>query len=395
MATRAKLQTVEDDDDENGADEWRAPIGAAAALATQQEQQDENMVERLRAMLAQDVGSAGLKRVSLFRVDPKSPNMIWCANYDPAEFADGDMGMIREQYGPGLYEARVIGSQGIATKGRFQIAAVVGNPTAPGASRNDEATMMLTQMLQRMSEQNNAILQALTTRPDPQAEMLRNLEMLRMMRETFAPAAPSAPSAPAVDPVAQITSLLGAVRALKDASGEFQSEKPDSTSQLMGLAGSVVEMVKSNMPQRDTMQQPIMLPPSLAAPVTRPRLHQNSSDAAQTHADENAVSSPVTNPSPESEQPMSVEMMILRGTLKGLVALAEAKADPEKGGAYIFEKLPDELTQYLDLENSVEILCAFALKFGVDLSAHVDWLNSARTVALRLFAEDAALPDEE
>ena len=381
MATRPRVvnpETVNED-----GEEWRVPVGTVAEVETPDEESD--LLERLRGMLSQSGTTGAVQRVSLYRVDPKSPNLIWCANYTPTEFADGDLSMIREQWGPGLYEARVIGAKGISTKGRFQIANAVQSVGAVAV--HNPGNDALAQALQSLANSQAAILQALNTRPDPQAEMLRNLDMLRMMREAFAPP-PAAPVGPAVDPVQQITSLLGALRALKEASGEFQTENDEGgPGQLMGLAGSVIDLVKGNMQPQG--MQPMQLPPSLSMPPHRVRIAHNPSEAgAEGHAQDDAA--PISSPVAETAHvPETMEILILRGTLQGLLKLAERKASATVGGEYIAEKLPAELLPYLDLPNWFEILSRFALQLGITtLGDHQEWLTTARDEAIRILDED-------
>lgn len=366
MATRKTTPAAPPaaDDDTPARDatgEWRVPVSARAelaALAAEDESEAEEMAigERVRLLLSQ----TGADRVTLklYRIDPKTRRLPWCCDYTPDEFANGDLEMIRNQWGPGEYEMRVIGSTGIIAKPRFQIAspyAMINPHAAPPTqpAQNSE----LAQVLAMLAQGQQQIMQMLAQKP----EAPNMLETLRLAKEFLqpAPVAPVAPAAP-VDPLSQITQLAAAMRAMKEISGEF-NPPPDGDNPL-SLAGPLIGMIGEAIKGRQVQHEP--------QPV--PMLHAPAS---------------INEPAPQvANESQEMSILALRSVAQQLCNMADAKADPADGGRLIHQALPDEMIPYLSLPNWFEILASVA----PEMTPRRAWIEAAKLHAASLFAADQA-----
>jgi len=372
MATRRVNTTPAEDVPIKGADgEWRMPVSAQQALAAvaESELEDEDAAElaigeRVRLLLA----STGGERVTikLYRIDPKSRAMPWCCDYTPEEFQNGDLEMVRQQWGPGEYEARVIGSRGIIAKPRFTIASpyalVMHNPAQQQQAPQPPQQSELAQALAMMAQTQNMILQTLQgMQQAPQGGgMIEALGMLKTAREILQPAAP----APAVDPLASFTQIAAAMRTMRELSQEINPPTASDPDNPLSLAGPIIEMIKTAMQNRQGQPQQF---PAIAPP---PSLQDN----------------------PMPEQPINQQQetaqMILSGAVSQLVALATENADPKAGGEFIYNGLPGDLIPYLSYPNWFEILSSVAPA----LVPHRAWIEQAKAHADTLFAAEDSTP---
>ena len=138
-----------------------------------------------------------------------------------------------------------------------------------------------------------------------------------------------------------------------------------------------------------------MLPTVLDLVKTAMASRTPAADAMQSFPPLELPASLQDNPAPQSAPIQSTEgepvgILVLRGLLSQLLALAEAAKPTEEGADFIVEKLPDELLSYLELPNWSDILCSFA----PGCRAHLPWLTAARNRALEILNEPEA-PDEK
>ena len=366
-ASSATTATAEDVPVKGADGEWRMPVSAQNALAAlaESELEDEDAAElaigeRVRLLLAQTGG----ERVSikLYRIDPKSRSMPWCCDYTPEEFQNGDLEMIRQQWGPGEYEARVIGSRGIIAKPRFTIASpyalVNHNPIQQQAAQQPAASSELSQALQMMAQTQAMILQTLQgMQQAPQGSgMADALGLLRTARDILQPAS----SAPPVDPLASFTQIAAAMRTMRDLSQEINPPAATDPDNPLSLAGPIIDMIKTAMQQRQGVPQQF---PAIAPP---PSLSENP--VQDSHHD----------------QQQETAQMILNGAVSQLVKMATANDDPKNGGVFIYNGLPSDLIPYLSYPNWFEILSSVAPA----LTPHRAWIEQAKAHADTLFAAE-------
>lgn len=363
MATSRKTATPASDTpaDDAAPGDWRIPVSArqelaalaAAELNEENDAEELAIGERVRLLLSQ----SGDERVTLklYRLETKTRRMSWCCDYTPDEFANGDLEMVRNQWGPGEYEMRVIGSRGIVAKPRFQIASPYAliNPHAAQVAQPVAQNSELAQVLGMLAQGQQQILALLSQKPE-QPSML---ESLRLAKEFLQPA-PVAPVAP-VDPLAQITQLAAAMRAMKEISGEF-SPPPSDPDNPMTLAAPLISMIGDAIKARNggavDQVQPM---PMLQTPAS-------VIEHAETQPGQDAM------------------ILILKGAAQKLCQMADANADPKNGGEFIHQTLPDELIPYLSLPNWFDILSSVA----PEMVARRAWIESAKLHADTLFAAD-------
>jgi hypothetical protein len=372
MATRTKANAnpPEGADGGEGAEmAWGVPIpGTGGALtAPPSVARDENGEIEPGQKIVMLLSGGGLPDETSVRVYKRIPNSqryAWCKNYSAHEFLSGDLEMIRNEWGPGEYSIRVYGTP----RGMEREDITISAPNIPGNAANAVPTQIANQqqsemarVLEKISEQNAAVLAALSQKPDPMQNMSVMLDMARSMREAFgisgAPAAAAAPAPAPVSALQQITEMAAAMRAFREVAKEMgDGDKPDADNP-MSLLGQITDLVKAGIGARTNA-------PALPAPIQPMQIPQTLQDAA-----------------PTSEEPGT---MVMKGTLAALLALKNQGGTVEQGGEFIAEKIPDELLPYLDLPNWFDILCRYA----PELAPHGEWVKAATAHAITLLRSE-------
>lgn len=386
MATRPRAAPAPEvlDPPPNGA-EWRAPAGPAANALTAPDLEDlddegEDAAERIRQMLAT---SGGDVRVKVYRTDPRTARLQWCCDLHPREFETGGLDEIRAAWGAGDFEVRVIGPKGIMGRSRFSIAKQENPTQLATAQVATTVDPTLAAILGKMAESQAVMMELVKSiaekpAPDPTASMSAALGLMKDMREAMGLNAPPPPAPPVSDPATMLGTLVNAFKTMKEAASEFGA-KPEPEDSLTGLAGKVIEMVGPQLgqalPQLLQGGAPSQPLPTIVAPA--------SLSAAPV------ASNPVNETAPEPDMPTPIEVLVLRGTLQGLIEQARADGPTEKGGEFIADKLPQEMLPYLDLPNWSEVLQAAAVHIGVPIPVEcLPWIDRARQHALKLLSED-------
>jgi len=339
--------------------------------ADEAEETELSVIDRMRALMSQ----SPTERIKLKCYRARNGSLEWCDDFTPEEFEDGDLKMIRDRHGPGKYEFRLMTSKGIARRIQVHIAPAADVvQTAQPVAQNSE----LSQVLAMLAQGQQRLMEALTEKPDPMASMQQMLAMAASMREAFGM---NQNAAPPQNPMAMLKEVLEAAREVKATAHELGADdKPQADpSDPMSMLPGIVELVKTAMqgnaqqqPQHMQPLPPLMIPDSMANPI-------------QTH-----------HPAPVIEQtvqpePETVENLIVKGLLEDLCQLAVDGKPPADGAAFIFEKLPDELIDMMSHRYWFEIV---SMRFAL-VKPHEKWLREAKAEADKLFAEDAARPDDE
>jgi len=323
------------------------------------EEVEETATDRVASILrrAHDSGGGQLR---VYKIDKGS--LVWCETYTPEQFEAGDLPMLRDTFGPGDYELRLYGPHpvtskyGVIAKTRVVIAQAL--KTAPDVRRDDG----LAQVLATIAEGQRAMLQALTERPaqkDPTEEMTKMLGLMVTMRQAMGIDA---------QPRSQITEIVSAIRELREASDEINPDKeaPDS---LLGALPGVLEVVKAGMAQQQAQPQAmplVELPPSIAsAPIPQPQPIQQP------------------DPQPNEEQAVFNPLVILqlKAYLRTLIKMAEDNKPIDTGAQFVYDKLPDEIVELMNLDNWFDLL--YEVAPGVE--NHKIWLTKVRDQALTMF----------
>jgi len=296
----------------------------------------------------------------------------YCRKYSPAEFEEGSFEILRDQFGPGEYELRLYATHPdtrkfvIRNSTRIKIAENK-NPdiSAPGLPNG------LSQVLSTIANGQQQMLNALVEmkqapQKDPMEEMTKMLSMMTMMREAMGLGGNREKSS--------IGEIVGAIKELRGAAQEIMpaDKEPDS---LMSMLPKVLELVSAG--QAAQLAQPPAMPP-VEMPTT----------FAQAQPPQ-----PPQPPQPDPMQPYqpqetqeqtdmkAITMLKLRGYLKQLVLLAEQNKSTDEGAKFVYDVLPDELVEIMDLPNWFELLSVVA----PEVKAHEAWMRETREKSLKLF----------
>jgi hypothetical protein len=264
--------------DATPAEGWELQMPSAAAVALPPEDDEETILDRLRSMQGEE---RDRMKVKVYRKVIGGTGLEWCTDYTVPEWEEGDIARVRQEWGPGNYELRVVsmGKRGILLRDHFRIAPnrePVAPVVAPQSSELADVVRMLAEGQQR-------ILEAVSQRPDPTAQLQGTLALMASMREAMGLNTPPPPPPPASDPAAMLGQLVGAIKTLRE---------------VAALPAPPV--------------QPLDLPQSLQEP-----------------------------------QEDGMNILRLRKQLGEMIALAVSGQPPEKGGEYAADNLPDELLPHL------------------------------------------------
>jgi len=174
-----------------------------------------------------------------------------------------------------------------------------------------------------------------------------------------------------------IGEIVGAIKELRGAAAEIlpQEKEPDS---LMSMLPKVLEMVSAGQ-QAQLAQQPVMMPEVQMPPGIAQAQPPMQPPAAPPQPD---PTQPYQPPETQEQADMkALTMLKLRGYLKQLVILAETKKTTDEGAKFVYDVLPDELVEIMDLPNWFELLSVVA----PEVKAHEVWLRETREKSLKMF----------
>ncbi len=371
MATRRKTAAQEWAANELMALE--AAQAAAAAEAEPEEPIEETPTERISTLLSLANGE-DKAYIACYRLNKGT--LEYCKRYQPTEFEDSSFDLIRDDFGAGEYELRLYGNDPrtnrwtLRKRTRIQMAEVPKKP--------DQAALPngLSQVLSTIAQGQQQMLDALVTmkqqpQKDPMDEMTKMLSMMSMMREAMglnqAQPAPSGKSS--------ISEIVEAIKELRGAAAEVMPEKEEPG--LMAMLPKVIELVAAGQQAQQSQQMTTMEPAyqtevgGVLSPVTMPAAFQT----AQANPEQ-------PNQDDDDMNPMTAWK--LRGYLKNLVGYAKRDAPIEEAAVYVYEKIPDELIDIMELPSWFMVLSAVAS----EVRPHEVYLTSVRDRAMALMNED-------
>lgn len=402
--------------DENGViQEWgavpasiaqRTALAAAAAPPDDDEEEaEEPPVERIMRLIGEQTDPEQRTRIQLWRVHPEN-GLQYCADYQPAQFEAGGFQAIRKHWGAGTYEIRLYGCR--PGSKRFVVIAkpqvtIEADPHDTGeperaAHAAEALNPQLAAVLAGIQATQQAIVEALTQRPNPAAQMQETLALIASMREAF-----GMNGAPAAEPKSSVKELLEGLRELREAQDLLQpgggADKEESeTSRLLTLAGSVVSIVKdagANAPMQPV--QPLRVPHTIdaapaapAAPVAaapaRPRPATSSPTTPSTAQLVNpaqlaSVAAPAAVVEPQQPE-LSAEERAFMEKFAETLQRAAANAPVSETAEWMYEWLPDELLGMMALPSWWRVL----LDAFPDVAPHQAWLTAVRNELLALHA---------
>ena len=366
MATRRKT----------AAQEWAAnelmALEAAQAQQEAQEAQTEEPVEetpfeRISGLLNLASGEEKCF-IQCYRLNKGA--LEYCKRYQPNELEDQSFDIIRDDFGPGDYELRLYASDPRTNRWLLRKRTRVQMADAP--KKPDQAALPngLSQVLTTIAQGQQQMLDALVQmkqqpQRDPMEEMTKMLSMMSLMREAM-----GMNQAQPASSRSSIGEIVDAIKELRGAAAEVMPEKEESND-LMGMLPKVLDLVTAAQGQQ------------AAQPTEMAPMHQ---------VDTGAVLSTVTLPPAfqtaaqpqESEDMNPLTLLKLRGYLKTLVGYAERSAPVAEAAQFVYDKLPDDLIDMMELPTWFELLGAVA----PEVKPHEAYLTKVRDQALTMFSED-------
>lgn len=373
--TQTGPETIDNDEGLTADSAVRLMRTNPAPESVDSEDDEQTLLEKMQALLADT--PADKVRIKLYRV-PKpgaiDRRFLWCQDYTPDEFADSDLEGIRAKWGPGDYQLRLIGSRGVVKAQTVSIAA----PSTPATSTGQPSE--IAQAIAMLAENQARMLEALTHRPDPQASMRETLTLMTLMRDAMGiNNANAAPAAAAPNPMEMMREVFSMVREAKSAAKELAAEEgsepapTDPLAMLPKLLDLVGGAMKQNAAQPAQMLPPLQIPQTVAA-APMPSVGTDPS------ASNDLVSSPQTQPVKQ----MTAEQIMIMGNIDTLCRMADAGIEPQKGGEYIADNLPDDLLDHLEHPQWFELVSGIFPQ----LKPREQWIRAAKEHADKLLSED-------
>jgi hypothetical protein len=380
MAPRAKpaAQTVLDPAEHFTGTSNQFPIANGSPLIDDEEEFEQSPADRIAVMLGELRGDDRAK-VKLYKLD--SGQAAWCEDFTPEAYEDGGLPMIRVKWGPGTYRVVLYGSHGGGQYGIRARAEVRLMPEASDAPRvagnEDRVIAAITQSSQSQMEMMRALIDKLSDRPDPTAQMTQTFALMTQMREAMGinTATAAAPS---------ISQVLDDLRKMQKAAQDFgkpaEPEKKDDDllTMLAPLLPKLLESVQNRGGQINAQPMPhIALPASFAVgPVATP--------APELAGAAPVASAPSENPQTPDDDEAEV-MKMYSALMFYYNGLAKRGSDPIAAAATFYDQIPDEGLTVLQSDGWWEPFLAFS----PGSAPYREWFTKVRDEIVRLIAEDA------
>lgn len=328
---------------------------------------EETATDRVSAMLAQ---ASGYDRAEVNVYRMVNGAREYCRKFRPDEFEDGSFDMLREMFGPGEYELRLYSTDPVTRK--FSVRNLtrikISDVKTPARA---ELPSGLSQVLSTIAQGQERMLTALVEmkqapQKDPMEEMTRMLGMMTAMREAM-----GLNQQPQTREKSSIGEIVAAIRELRGAAEELtpQTEKePDS---LVGMLPKVLELVQAGQQAQQSAPQdlsgmiPQADPGAVLSPVTIPP---------------SMIQTPAANSATEDEPVKITTAFKLRAYLKALIDMAKNNDPVPKAAQFVYEKLPDDLLDMMELPAWFEMLASVA----PEVRDHKDYITKVRDAAMVL-----------
>jgi len=290
--------------------------------------EEETFVDRIKSIASKN----GIDRtkVKLYRHGAGN-ELEFCRDYSAAEFEDGDLSLIRDEWGAGKYQLRVVGPKGIAMRELISIA----KPTSAPMAQHSE----LSEVVRMLAEGQQRILEAVSSRPDPTAQMQQTLTLMSSMREAMGLNAAPVQN----NPSSMLGDIVSAIRQLREVSDEINPKAAPESDNPMAMLPGVLDLVKTAM---QAQQQPVMpvaaLPPAFTEPAPQPVAEQPAENPAQ----------PV-----EEEEPMNI--LVLKIAFQRLINMAARNA-PLEQAVDLLDFVPEDMIQHIENEKWFDLLLSVA-----------------------------------
>lgn len=333
------------------AEGWEVQTAAPAALPAIEEDQ-ETIIDRLRSLSGDERDRMSCK---LYRRAADGRGLEYCQDYTVTEWEEGGIDRVRAEWGAGNYEVRIHaqGRKGVLYRDLFRIAHRVIATPAPAPAPTSE----LADVVRMLAEGQQRILEAVSQRPDPTAQLQSTLGLMASMREAMGLNTPPPPPPPSSDPAAMLGQLVGAIKTLREVAAEVNPPAEPADESPMAMLPKVLDLVKVGMSQQQPQALPAQHPPVQAMPL------------------------PASLQPADDDDPMNI--LKLRRQLGEMIAMSEKGEPAERGGEYAADNLPDELLPHLARPD----FFGFLTMVHGGCKAHEPWFRAARDHCIKILSE--------
>lgn len=321
-----------------GAGSWPMPVDGDPGAAGDDDEQipePQSSADRVMALLS-EVADDERAVVKVFRELPNG-KQAWCNDYTPGEFEQGGFKMIRRSWGEGTFFVVLYGGTPFRIKSKTKVQIDASRDPEPVAQGSSE----LSQMLRQMAEGQALMLRAITERPDPMASMTQTLAMMTAMREAMGLNNQKAPEKSTVG------ELVDALKEMKSASNLFASKDEDEDS-LMGIVKQVLPGLVAAIGQAKAGGASPGAAPSFPAIAMPPSI----AHAGEVPAGDRPLDMPPSteeNPDMLGLTPEALAAIKMKAFVRALCLMAKAGTPIEEGAELVYEKIPDEALDLLEL----------------------------------------------
>lgn len=349
------------------------------------------------------VSGARLQIVRSFPSTPGSRGHV--GDMDPSEFSVETM---RQRFGYGIYQVRVIGPRGfLPGGGRVEIA---NNPQAEKSAPND--VMALLETIERRQAERDKDREA---RRDRMLELLipAMAPVVAAMIGNRGPDLAGLIAALKPAPGPSMTDLITAVSSLKNLSGAQDSGSNvdkvfDIMERVKGLTGEggekqsnwldiVRDLLKEAGPAAKTFLEQRAQPvaPIEIQPLARPAIAPPAAPAIEAPVSVQSPAPVIPVQAPQSGDDMlAMFMPMIKSNLSKVAGWAQADKNPQTYAEVFFDELPQAVAQYISPADALkylkhekwfEIVCQIEPKFKV----HREWCNDFRLELIDIVQEGA------
>jgi len=316
---------------------------------------EETATDRVATLLQQ---AAGQERAELNVYRIVNGSREYCAKYLPEEFEEGTFELLRKNFGSGEYELRLYATHPESRKFVVRSSTRVKIAQSQNSNESNALPNGLSQVLATIASGQQQMLNALVEmkqapQKDQMEEMTKMLSMMTMMREAMGITNQRQEKS-------SIGEIVSAIKELKGAASELAPEKEKEPDSLMAMLPKVLEMVSAGQ-QAQAQAIPMQIPSVQMPQSFEQNVQQNA---------------------PEPENDVNFMTIVkLKGYLTSLINLAVKNETIEIGAKYVYDNLPDDLIELMELPNWFELLSGVS----PEVKKHEVWLQKVRDSALKLF----------
>lgn len=319
---------------------------------------EESATDRLSVMLQETTGDDRAE-LKVYKLSANN-DAEYCKSYLPHEFEAGGYDMLRNDFGAGKYRLVLYAisqpSNRFCIRNKTHITIADMKTANPQINNNQNG---ISQAIEMMAKNQVDMMQAIVSLKSapPVDQMAQMGAMLGMMAQFK-----SVMGGENSQPKSQISEIVSAMRELRGAATELMPEKDEPKDDTMAMLGKVTNLIQMGMSAKAQENQMSVTAPNVQTPLTF------QTEPQQTKQDENIDMNVIT-------------IIKLKSYMRQLVSMAETNQPVEDGAQLIYDKIPDEFIEVMELTEWFDTLTHFA----PEITTHKEWLTKARDAALVKF----------